>query len=244
MVKVDNNSMTLKIHYHNCSLLIISSVGKKLYICRYISLSKRWVLIKMKISIGYVRTSLDSEHEKNQVQVLIKAGVPKVNIFIDKGVSGSIAPHERKNYKKMLDFIGKNKDEEIHLLVYEISRISRDLTDFLNAIRDLETITNRQICIKSLSPKESFMECDPAIRSLVISVMAWCAERERDLLIERTKVGIARAKAEGKHCGRPFKDIDMKEVEKLHSQGMNYREISALLKIPYPTLMRRKTSSM
>jgi len=197
----------------------------------------------MKISIGYVRTSLDSEHEKNQVQELIKAGVPKANIFIDKGISGSIPPHERKGYRKMLDLIRKHKDEEITLLIYEISRISRDLTDFLNAIRDLETITHRQICIKSLSPKESFMDCDPAIRSLVISVMAWCAERERDLLIERTKVGIARAKAEGKHCGRPYKEIDMKKVERLHSEGMNYREISAALDIPYPTLMRRKATT-
>lgn len=87
------------------------------------------------------------------------------------------------------------------------------------------------------------MDCDPAIRSLVISVMAWCAERERDLLIERTKVGIARAKAEGKHCGRPYKEIDMKKVERLHSEGMNYREISAALDIPYPTLMRRKATT-
>jgi DNA invertase Pin-like site-specific DNA recombinase len=201
-------------------------------------------MIDMKISIGYVRTSLDSEHEKNQIQELIKVGISKSNIFVDKGVSGSIAPHERKGYKKMLDFIKKNASEDLYLYVYEISRISRDLTDFLNAIRDLETLTNDKICIKSLSPRESFLDCDPAIRSLVISVMAWCAERERDLLIERTKVGIARAKAEGKHCGRPYKDIDMKRVEKLHSQGMNYREISDALKIPYATLMRRKTSSM
>ena len=198
----------------------------------------------MKISIGYVRTSLESEHEKNQVQELIKVGISKSNIFVDKGVSGSVAPHERKGYRKMLDYIRKHKDDELTLLIYEISRVSRDLTDFLNALRDLETITNRQICIKSLSPRESFMDCDPAIRSLVVSVMAWCAERERDLLIERTKVGIARAKAEGKHCGRPYKDIDMKKIEKLHSQGMNYREISEALNIPYPTLMRRKTSSM
>lgn len=197
----------------------------------------------MKIMVGYVRTSLESEHEKNQVQELIKAGVPKANIFIDKGISGNITPYERKGYRKLLDFISKHKDEEIHLFVYEISRISRDLTDFLNAIRDLET-TNRQICIKSLSLKESFMDCDPAIRSLVISVMAWCAERERDLLIERTKVGMARARAEGKHIGRPFNQIDIRKVEQMRAGGMNYKEIADALGIPYSTLMRRKANSL
>jgi DNA invertase Pin-like site-specific DNA recombinase len=70
--------------------------------------------------------------------------------------------------------------------------------------------------------------------------MGWCAQRERENLVERTKVGIQRAKAEGKHCGRPFKEIDWTYVELLHEGGMNYKEIAKRIRVPYPTLMRRK----
>jgi len=185
--------------------------------------------------IGYVRTSLASEHEQNQIQELVARGVDKKNIFNDVGVSGSISPYERKGFKKMMDFIKEN--EVSHVYTYELSRLARDLTDTLNVLRDFDRLG---LCLQSLSPNESWLNCDPSIRQLITSVMAWCAQRERENLIERTKVGIQRAKSEGKHCGRPFKEIDWKYVELLHKEGMNYKEISIKMKIPYPTLMRRK----
>lgn len=185
--------------------------------------------------VGYVRTSLVTEHEQNQVQELLAKGVDKKHIFKDAGISGSISPYERKGYQKMIDFIKEN--EVTHIYIYELSRLARDLTDTLNVIRDFDRLG---VCVQSLSPNESWLNCDPSIRQLIISVMAWCAQRERENLIERTKVGIQRAKAEGKHCGRPFKEIDWRYVELLHKEGMNYKEIAEKINVPYPTLMRRK----
>lgn len=184
---------------------------------------------------GYVRTSLASEHEQNQIRELMAKGVDKKNIFKDVGVSGSISPYERKGFKKMMDFIKEN--EVSHVYTYELSRLARDLTDTLNVLRDFDRLG---VCLQSLSPNESWLNCDPSIRQLITSVMSWCAQRERENLIERTKVGIQRAKAEGKHCGRPFKEIDWKFVELLHKGGMNYKEIAEKIDVPYVTLMRRK----
>lgn len=185
--------------------------------------------------IGYVRTSLVSEHEANQIQELRAKGVDKKNIFSDVGVSGSISPYDRKGFKKMMDFIKQN--DVSHIYIYELSRLARDLTDTLNVIRDFDRLN---VCVQSLSPNEKWLNCDPSIRQLIISVMAWCAQRERENLIERTKVGMQRAKAEGKHLGRPFKEIDWRYVDLLHKEGMNYKEIAEKIKIPYITLMRRK----
>ena len=185
--------------------------------------------------VGYVRTSLASEHEQNQIQELVAKGVDKKHIFKDVGVSGSISPYERKGFKKMIDFIKEN--EVSHLYIYELSRLARDLTDTLNVIREFDRMN---LCVQSLSPNETWLNCDPSIRQLIISVMAWCAQRERENLIERTKVGIQRAKAEGVHCGRPYKVIDWKHVELLHKDGMNYKEIADKIKVPYVTLIRRK----
>jgi DNA invertase Pin-like site-specific DNA recombinase len=189
--------------------------------------------------IGYVRTSLESEHEQNQIQELIAKGIDKKNIFKDLGVSGSISPYERKGFKKMIDFIKAN--EVSHVYTYELSRLSRDLTDTLTVLRDLERLN---VCVLSLSPNEGWLTCDASFRQLITSVMAWCAQRERENLIERTKVGIQRAKSEGVHCGRPWKEIDWKFVGRLHDTGMNYKEIAEKIDVPYVTLMRRKQKVM
>ena len=117
------------------------------------------------------------------------------------------------------------------------ARILAGGTDLLNVMRDLDRM---DVCVESLSPNESWLQCDPSIKQLIISVMAWCAQRERENLIERTKVGMQRAKAEGKHIGRPFKEIDWKYVEYLRDEGMNWKEIANRVNISYPTLIRRK----
>ena len=187
------------------------------------------------IEIGYARVSRSDEVIDNQIRVLVKAGVKREHIFTDEGISGIIAPSERKGFRKMMDFVKKNEISTIY--AYELSRVSRDLTDLLNILREFDRMG---ICVKSLSPNETFMQCDPSIRQLIISIMGWCAQRERENLIERTNAGIARAKAQGVHCGRPFKDFDWKKAKHLHDDGRTWKEISDEMCIPYATLMRKK----
>ena len=187
------------------------------------------------IDIGYARVSRNDEEIENQIRILIEAGIKKNHIFTDEGISGTIAPMERKGFRKMIDFVKKNEVSTVYF--YELSRVSRDLTDLLNILREFDRMG---ICVKSLSPNESFMQCDPSIRSLIISIMGWCAQRERENLIERTNAGIARAKAQGVHCGRPFKEFDYKYAKHLFDEGMTWRDISDKLGVPYATLMRKK----
>lgn len=187
------------------------------------------------IDIGYARVSRSDEVIDNQIHVLIKSGIKKEHIFTDEGISGTVAPMERKGFKKMIDFVRKNEVSTVYF--YELSRVSRDLTDLLNILREFDRMG---VCVKSLSPNESFMQCDPSIRSLIISIMGWCAQRERENLIERTNAGIQRAKAQGVHCGRPFKEFDYKYAKHLHDDGMTWKEISDKMCVPYATLMRKK----
>lgn len=187
------------------------------------------------IAIGYARVSRNDEVIDNQINILRGAGIRKEHIFTDEGVSGTIAPSERKGFRKMMDFVKRNEVSTVYF--YELSRVSRDLTDLLTILREFDRMG---VCVKSLSPNESFMQCDPSIRSLIISIMGWCAQRERENLIERTNAGIQRAKAQGIHCGRPFKEFDYKYAKHLHDEGRTWKEVSDTLGIPYPTLMRKK----
>jgi len=50
---------------------------------------------------------------------------------------------------------------------------------------------------------------------------------------------MTRAKAEGKHVGRPPKPIDWKRVDELRKKGVSYRDISKIIEVPYSTLLRR-----
>lgn len=190
---------------------------------------------RLMINIGYARVSRNDEVIDNQIRILVEAGIKEDHIFTDDGISGIVAPMERKGFKKMMDFVKQHDVSTIYF--YELSRVSRDLTDLLNILREFDRMG---VCVKSLSPNERFMQCDPSIRQLIISIMGWCAQRERENLIERTNAGIARAKAVGTHCGRPFKDFDYGYAKHLFDQGMTWREISDKMGVPYATLMRKK----
>ena len=77
------------------------------------------------------------------------------------------------------------------------------------------------------------------MRRIMLTFMITMAERERDLLSERTKQGLVAAKARGVHVGRPFRDIDMEEVNAKREQGMTLAEIAEELGIHVNTLSRR-----
>lgn len=185
--------------------------------------------------VGYARTSLASEKIENQTHKLLEAGIPSDLIFTDVGISGATSPHQRPGFQKMIEAI--QAGGITHIYTFELSRISRDLTDTLNVLRDFD---NMNVCLRSLSPTESWLQCDPSIRSLITSVMSWCAMRERENLIERTKLGLENAKRQGKTLGRPWVDIDMKKVAYLHDEkGMKYTAIAKKMGIKYSTLMKR-----
>jgi len=93
----------------------------------------------------------------------------------------------------------------------------------------------------SLSPQEEWtQQTEPSIRNLMLAIFSWVAERERENLSERTKAGVARARSEGKHLGRPFRDINWRRVDELRDEGLSYSAISRVMDIPYSTLVKAK----
>jgi len=189
--------------------------------------------------LGYVRTSSASENEQAQIRLLNTYGVNAASIFIDSGVPGSVPPSRREGFTRMIGFI---RDHFVtHVYTSELGRLGGNLTDTLDAIRD---IGHLGVCVQSLSPDESWWNCDPSIQPLINHVMDWCARQEHANRVERTRAGIRKARSEGKHCGRPFREIDWGSVESLHEKGMNYRKIADTISVPYITLIRRKKNHL
>ena len=187
---------------------------------------------------AYIRVSVEEENPDNQRRAIENwcetNSYEIVEWFQDVGVSGAVVPRERPGFKTMLQKV--NQDPK-PIIIYELSRLGRSFYETFRAIQELE---NLNAPIITVSPKEQFLQSlDPEIRKLIIAILSWVAERERELLRQRTKEGMARAKAEGKHVGRPPKPIDWRRVDELRKKGVSYRDISKIIEVPYSTLLRR-----
>jgi putative DNA-invertase from lambdoid prophage Rac len=193
------------------------------------------------IKIGYVRVSRDDQNAENQVILLMEEGLPRDSIYIDH-ISGMSNVEDRDGYTKMMQFIQNNREGQIiTLYVFEISRLGRSFLETLNTVRNLE---KSDVRVWSLSPTESWSRIDDKkLRDLMLSIFSWVADRERENLIERTKLGLARAKAEGKQLGRPKRVIPWKRVKELQDKHISLAAISRILDIPYTTLYRHKIES-
>src|ERR671939_245739 len=123
--------------------------------------------------------------------------------FEDSAISGKIPAVKRNGFQAMLEIIMSEPIDAV--LIYELSRVGRTFWDTLDAIKAIEEYAPLISC----SSRESFLQTtEPSIRKLMIGILSWVAEREREMLVQRTKDGMARAKEAGKGIGRPRKKLD------------------------------------
>ena len=89
--------------------------------------------------------------------------------------------------------------------------------------------------------RESWLQVlDPAVRNLILSVLAWAADFERRMISERTKRGLERARREGKKLGRPRKldERKIREIKKLKQKGLSIRSIARIYNVSPRTIQR------
>ncbi len=188
---------------------------------------------------GYVRVSTKEQSEATQVQQLVAQGVPREQIFVDAATSGTTNAADRPGFRALCAYISAPEHAISTLYVFEISRIGRSFIDTLNEVRRLEK--GYGVMVWSLSQKEEWTrQTEPSVRNLMLAIFSWVAEREHENLRERTKAGVARARGEGKHVGRPFREINWRKVEELRAKGLSYSSISRVMDIPYSTLVKAK----
>jgi putative DNA-invertase from lambdoid prophage Rac len=161
----------------------------------------------MKFAFAYLRVSTEEQTVLNQKLAMQKwandHNFQILEYFEDSAISGKIPAVKRKGFLDMLDLI-KNETVDA-ILIYELSRVGRTFWDTLDAIKAIEAFAPLISC----SPRESFLQMtEPSVRKLMIGILTWVAEREREMLVQRTKDGITRAKSIGKIIGRPKKELD------------------------------------
>lgn len=87
-------------------------------------------------------------------------------------------------------------------MVWKLDRLGRDLRHLVNTVADL---TKKKIGLKVLAGEGAAIDTTTANGRFVFSIFAGLAEFERELIVERTKAGLAAVRARGRHGGRPYK---------------------------------------
>jgi putative DNA-invertase from lambdoid prophage Rac len=181
---------------------------------------------------AYVRVSTASQTPENQILEIEAAGFAvEPRRIIAETISGSVAIARRPGFAKLID---KLETGDV-LVVTKLDRLGRDAIDVSATVARLEELGVRVHCL-ALGGVDL---ASPAGR-MTMAVINAVAQFERDLLIERTQAGLARAKAEGKALGRRASlDLDQraKAAEQL-AQGASVSAVARAFSTSRQTILR------
>ncbi|WP_051377911.1 recombinase family protein [Derxia gummosa] len=153
---------------------------------------------------GYGRVSTTDQTAENQRLELAQAGHEVDQWFADVGVSGKVSAMQRPEFARM---VGKFRKGDA-LIVSKLDRLGRDALDVQQTVRDLSELGVRVVVLNL-----GGTDLTSSAGKLMLAMLSAVAEMERDLLIERTQAGLARAKLEGTKLGRRPKTSEAQRAD-------------------------------
>src|SRR5450830_828242 len=182
-------------------------------------------------TFGYGRVSTKGQQSENQRLELERAGYQVEYWYADEGVSGKVPALERSQFRVLLD---KIRDGET-LIVSKLDRLGRDAQDVGATIKAL---AKRRIEVIVLQLGK--LDLTSSAGKLMLTMLAALAEMERDMLVERTQAGLARAKAEGKTLGRPVSTTDEQRsaIARQHQAGESISALARAFGISRASVLR------
>jgi putative DNA-invertase from lambdoid prophage Rac len=188
--------------------------------------------IAMSRTFLYARVSTAEQTTDNQLLEVQAAGFTiQPRHTITETISGSVPAAGRPGFAKLLDKL----DEGDTLVVTKLDRLGRNTADVLATV---ESLAAAKVHVHCLALKG--VDLTSASGKLHMTVLAAVAQFERDLLIERTHAGLARAKAEGKKLGRraSLTDEQKAEVRARIAAGATARGLAAEYGVSHPTILK------
>lgn len=149
----------------------------------------------MSRTFAYARVSTFDQTPENQIGEIEAAGFAiEPHRIITETVSGSMAIAQREGFSRLID---KMEPGDV-LVVTKLDRLGRDAVDVSTTVARLEKEGVRVHCLAL-----GGVDLTSSAGKMTMNVINAVAQFERDLLIERTQAGLARAKAQGRPLGRP-----------------------------------------
>ena len=190
----------------------------------------------MKKVVIYTRVSTDKQTVENQVKELTeyckRCNFEIVKIYRDEGISGTKGRDERSGLDEMMKDAVHHKFDM--LLCYSICRLSRSLKELITIMNTLNELKiDMFFSVQSIDTTTS-------AGKMIFNIFGSLAEFERELLRDRIKSGINRAREQGKKLGRKTKINEslVTAVRLLRDRDMSIKNISKELNIGIGTIYK------
>lgn len=182
----------------------------------------------------YLRVSSDEQTFENQrpdLQRLARTRGYKIVATYSEQIS---AAKVRPEYARMMNDAHRGMFDV--LIVWALDRFGRSMAGNVQAVLELD-----RRGVEVVSVREPWLDTGAGpVRSLLIAIFSWVAEQERNRLSERTRAGMARARRDGVHVGRPIVRVDMRHAQTLIDDGLSLGDVASRLRISVSTLKRAR----
>ena len=184
----------------------------------------------------YSRVSTIDQNVANQVEELRiiakRKGLTIVAELVDEGISGSKGREARTGFDNLIK--GAIRKDFDMILVWSVDRLGRSLqhlVSFLNEIHSVEC---------DLYIHQSGIDSSTPAGKMMFQMCGVFAEFERGMIRERVLAGQKRAKAQGKHIGRPsnLNEGLIHSIKYMREQGVGIRKIAKDLKVGVSTVYK------
>lgn len=197
---------------------------------------------------GYVRVSLDIQREDRQLAAMLEQGIPEEQIYVDKQSGKNFL---RPQYQTM---VSKLRPGDV-IYVKSIDRLGRNYDDIQEQWRILTREIGVDIVVLDMPLLDTRRGKDligTFLADVVLQLLSFVAQNERDNIRRRTMEGLAQRKAAGVILGRPKGALSKKvklsgkeeAIRILRSEGTNWSQIARLLHVDRSTLIRFVRSRM
>lgn len=184
-------------------------------------------------TFAYLRVSTAEQTVENQRQEIEASGYQPRTVYSET-VSGKSAAAQRPEFAKLLDVIACTSGPK-ELVVTKLDRLGRNAMD-VRAMIDRLGAMDCGVVVLQLGK----LDLTSAAGKMTLTVLAAVAEMERDLLVERTQAGLARAKAEGKQLGRPpaLAGEKAERARQMLAEGVSMVAVAKELKVARGTVAK------
>ena len=179
----------------------------------------------MKVAI-YTRVSTQDQRVDMQISDLrrfcVQRGFEIFREYTDEGISGT--KEKRPSLDELMADAQKRKFDAV--LCWRFDRFARSTKHLINALEEF-----KHLGIDFISFQENIDTSSP-LGKAIFTIVSAIAELERNIIVERVRAGIRRAKEKGKALGRPKRlNLDEKELIRLKEQGLSLREIASKVNV-------------
>jgi len=176
--------------------------------------------------VAYIRVSTIDQNTARQLD-----GLEFDRTFEDK-VSGSTT--NRAGLQELRDYV--REGDAVH--VHDISRMARNVGDLIELIRDFN---GTGVSVHFHKEGLIFTGDDSPMNSLMLTLLGAVYQFEREMILERQREGIAKAKQAGKYKGRQ-KSLDHEKIREVLAGGMSIRKTATALGVSISSVQRAKRS--